>query len=341
MEMLAAAADDGRWDPQRPIFSVVYCPISPLQHEREMLDASIELARLGVPMCVYTLATCGATAPLTMAGGVTQTNAEILSSLVVFQLARRGAPVIYTTDCGILDMRSGTYASCGPEAILMNAALAEMARHYELPSAATGLTSDAREYSVVAGFEGGAAAMVSMLMRPDVLIGAGLIDSAQMLVEPKLLLDAEFFRQCRAVAAGFSIDDEHLSTDLIKAVVPGGHYLAAKESAGSCAPARSTSRGPTSASATTSGRRSAAATSRRFPIRWPSCWRRTKSSRCPPAPTSVSPTSWRVPPASWGRDSLRAAADAASLEAHQRRELVQVLDVLVARGRVALADLGR
>ena len=228
MEMLAAASDAGRWDPERPIFSVVYCPISPLQHEREMLDASIELVKLGVPMCVYTLATCGATAPVTMAGGVVQTNAEILSALVVFQLARRGAPVIYTTDCGVLDMRSGTYASCGPEAILMNAALTEMARHYDLPSAATGLTSDAREYSVIAGFEGGASAMVSMLMRPDVLIGAGLIDSAQMLVEPKLLLDAELFRQCEVVARGFAVDEEHLLTDLIDEVGPGGHFLAAK-----------------------------------------------------------------------------------------------------------------
>ena len=228
MEMLAAATDEGRWDPERPIFSVVYCPISPLQHEREMLEASIDLVKLGVPMCVYTLATCGATAPVTMAGGIVQTNAEILSALVVFQLVRRGAPIIYTTDCGVLDMRSGTYACSGPEAILMNAALTEMANHYDLPAAATGLTSDAREYSVIAGFEGGAAAMVSMLMRPDVLIGAGLIDSAQMLVESKLLLDAEFYRQCRAVAGGFAVDEEHLLTGLIDEVGPGGHFLASK-----------------------------------------------------------------------------------------------------------------
>jgi trimethylamine---corrinoid protein Co-methyltransferase len=125
-------------------------------------------------------------------------------------------------------MRSGTYASSGPEAILMNVALTEMARHYDLPSAATGLTSDAREYSVIAGFEGGASAMISMLMRPDILIGAGLIDSAQMLVEPKLLLDAELFRQCEVVARGFAVDEEHLLTDVIDEAGPGGHFLAAK-----------------------------------------------------------------------------------------------------------------
>ena len=91
MEMLAAASDGGAWDPERPIFSVVYCPISPLQHEREMLDAAIELVKLGVPMCIYTLATCGATAPVTMAGGVLQTNAEIVSAVVLFELVKAGA----------------------------------------------------------------------------------------------------------------------------------------------------------------------------------------------------------------------------------------------------------
>jgi trimethylamine--corrinoid protein Co-methyltransferase len=228
MEMLAAASDEGRWDPERPIFSVVYCPISPLQHEREMLDACLELVERGVPMCIYTLATCGATAPVTMAGGVLQTNAEILSAVVLFELVKPGAPVIYTADCGMLDMRSGTYASCGPEAMLMNVALVEMARHYDLPVMATGLTSDAREYSVIAGYEGGASALASMLTQPDLLVGAGLIDSAQMLVEPKLLLDAEIFRQCQAVQRGFAVDGEHLLSGLIAEVGPGGHYLTAK-----------------------------------------------------------------------------------------------------------------
>jgi trimethylamine--corrinoid protein Co-methyltransferase len=147
---------------------------------------------------------------------------------VLFELVKPGAPVIYTSDCGVLDMRSGTYASCGPEAILMNVALTEMGRHYDLPVMATGLTSDAREYSVIAGFEGGASAMVSMLTRPDILVGAGLIDSAQTLVTEKLALDAEIFRQCEAVQRGFAVDDEHLLADVIGEVGPGGHYLAAK-----------------------------------------------------------------------------------------------------------------
>jgi trimethylamine--corrinoid protein Co-methyltransferase len=228
MEMVAAASDEGRWDPERPFVSLVYCPVSPLQHEREMLDACLELVALGVPMCVYTLATCGATAPVTMAGGVLQTNAEVLSAIVLFELVRPGAPVIYTADCGVLDMRSGTYACSGPEATLMGVALIEMARHYGVPVMGTGLTADAREYAAVAGFEGGAGALAAALAHPDLLVGAGLIDSAQTLVLPKLVIDAEIFAQCRAVQRGFAADDAHLLADLVVQTGPGGHYLAAK-----------------------------------------------------------------------------------------------------------------
>jgi len=229
MDMLAAASDDGRWDPDRPIVSLVYCPVSPLQHEREMLDACLMLAARRVPMCVYSLALCGATAPATLAGGVLQTNAEVLSAIVLFELAEPGLPVIYTADCGVLDMRSGVFACAGPEAALMNVALAELGRFYGLPVMATGLTSDAKDWSVVAGFEGGMLALASALMRPDVLCGAGMLDASQALYLPKLVLDAEIMRQCAAVQRGLTIDDEHLAVDLIDRIGPGGQFLAARE----------------------------------------------------------------------------------------------------------------
>ena len=137
--------------------------------------------------------------------------------------------MIYVADAGVLDMRSGVYACAGPEAILMNVALAAVGRSYGLPVMATGFTSDAKEYSVVAGFEAGAAALAAMLTRPDAIVGAGLLDSAQMLYLPKLVLDAEIMRQCEVVQGGLRVDEEHLAADLICRIGPAGQYLAARE----------------------------------------------------------------------------------------------------------------
>ena len=59
LEILAAAAEGGAWDPARPFFSIVYCPVPPLQHEPEMLGAGLALARAGVPVCVYSMGLTG------------------------------------------------------------------------------------------------------------------------------------------------------------------------------------------------------------------------------------------------------------------------------------------
>jgi trimethylamine--corrinoid protein Co-methyltransferase len=229
MELLAAANADGRWHPDRPTYSVVYCPVAPLQHELEMVEACMELARQRVPMAVYTLGLCGATAPASLAGAVLQTNAEILSALVLFQVVEPGAPVIYVGDCGILDMHAGIYVCAGPEAILLNLALIDMAHHYGLPCTGTGFTSDAKEHSFMAGLDAGSTAMASMLAGVDLLTGMGMLDAAQLLSLPKLVLDTEIMRQCRRLARGIEFDEEHFLSDLIARVGPGGNYLTAKE----------------------------------------------------------------------------------------------------------------
>jgi trimethylamine---corrinoid protein Co-methyltransferase len=228
MAMLAAAAG-GTWDPTRPIFSIVYCPVPPLQHEPEMLAAGVALAREGVPMCVYSMGLAGATAPVTVAGAVAQANAEILSAIVLFQLVRPGLPCIYVADTGVLDMRAGVYTAASPEALLLTQAMVGLARRYDLPVMATGFTGDANGFSFMSGVDAGTTALASLLTEPDLLVGAGMHDGAQMLSLPKILLDCELFRQLRRLRAGLTVDDEHLMTDLVAAVGPGGHFLTARE----------------------------------------------------------------------------------------------------------------
>ena len=229
MEILAAAAEGGRWDPGRPFFSIVYCPVPPLQHEPAMLGAGLALAREGVPMCIYSMGLTGATAPVTLAGAVMQANAEILSSIVLFQLVRPGLGCIYVADTGVLDMRSGAYAAAAPESVLLTQAMVGLARRYELPVMATGLTGDANEFSMMSGADGGMTLLASALMDPDLLCGAGMHAGAQMLSLPKILLDCELFRQCGRVRAGFTVDADHLMEAVVAAVGPGGHFLRARE----------------------------------------------------------------------------------------------------------------
>jgi trimethylamine--corrinoid protein Co-methyltransferase len=56
-----------------------------------------------------------------------------------------------------------------------------------------------------------------------------MLDGAQMLSLPKILLDCELFRQCLRVREGLTVDDAHLMTDVVAEIGPGGHFLKAKQ----------------------------------------------------------------------------------------------------------------
>lgn len=229
MELLDLSAPGGRWDPGRPHFSAVYCPVAPLQHDADSLDAALMLARAGVPQTVYSLALAGATAPIALAGMIVQTNCDVLSGFVVLQLAAEGCPLIYVANSAIMDMRSASYACAGPEQILINAAMSELAKQYGLPFLTGGFSSNAKRISMHSGVDGAPMAFASFMLGCDVLTGMGMLDAAQLLYLPKMVLDAEVRRQGDRLMAGIAIDDEHLMLDVIARVGPGGHYLKAKE----------------------------------------------------------------------------------------------------------------
>ncbi len=230
MEILAAAADCGRWDAERPNFSIVYCPVPPLQHEPRDCWPPHSRWRVKACRCASTRwASPGRRRRSRSPAPRCRPTPRSSSSIVLFQLVRPGLPCIYVADTGVLDMRAGIYAAAPPESVLLAQAMVGLARRYDLPVMATGLTSDANEASMMSGVDGALTALASMLMGPDLLVGAGMFGGAQMLSLPKILLDCEIFRECRRVRAGMTVDEAHLMTGVVAEVGPGGHFLKARQ----------------------------------------------------------------------------------------------------------------
>ena len=132
---LAAAIVGGRDElRRRPIVFEGACPVSPLKLHREFTDPVISAAKAGVPNVVITCAMAGATTPIHLAGALVVHNAEVLSSMTLVQLASKGAPVVYGSSTTAMDLRYATASVGTPEATLINAAVAQMARYYSVPS---------------------------------------------------------------------------------------------------------------------------------------------------------------------------------------------------------------
>jgi len=124
---------------ERPIVYGGVCPVSPLQLPRDATEVIIECARWWIPDNILSMAMAGGSGPVTLAGTLVTHNAEVLSGIVLAQLAERGCPVMYGSSTTAMDLKLAAASVGSPEIALISAAVAQMARRYLIPSFVAGL----------------------------------------------------------------------------------------------------------------------------------------------------------------------------------------------------------
>ena len=210
---------------KRPIFSVNVCPISPLTLAPNTCDVINEAARLGLGILIIPMALSGGTSSATLSGTLVSHNAEVLSCIVLAQLAKKGLPCTYASTSTILDLRFGTSAIGSPEYGIINAALAKLARYYRLPSFVGGGASDSKVPDIQSGYEFTLSATMSALAGASIVFGSGVLEQGLTIDYAKILMDAEMIRMIQIAIRGVELSDEKLAMDVIHEVGPGGAYI--------------------------------------------------------------------------------------------------------------------
>jgi len=210
----------------RPMVEAFLEPISPLQLPAHGLDIVREFARAGQPVSVGPMAMTSGTAPATLAGTLSQENAEILAGLVVTQLFAPGTPMTYGGIPHIMDPRTSICSFGSPEQGLMAVAMVQMARYYGLPVYVNVGLTDAKVPDAQAGAEKGTSLLLAALAGADTFGHCGICgtDHAGSLVW--LCLDDELMEYVKRIARGFAVDAEKLAAEVIHQVGPGGNFLA-------------------------------------------------------------------------------------------------------------------
>jgi trimethylamine--corrinoid protein Co-methyltransferase len=212
---------------KNPIISAVQCPIAPLRFDKGLTDAVIEFAKAGVPVVALSMPLTGLTGPITLAGSLVVNNAEVLGNLVISEFAAPSAPLIYAGSPGSIDFKTGAYVEA-PENILLNAALTQLARYYDLPCEISGGSSSSKLPDAQAAYDGAIGFLTTILTGPDLLCGLGGIESANTMSPEMLLIDSEIVEEALRIASGIQVNDSTLAVDVIRKVGPGGNFLAEK-----------------------------------------------------------------------------------------------------------------
>ena len=203
-------------------------PVTPLVQGKEAMEKSLLCAERGIPNFVYSGLLAGATAPATFPAVLAVGNAEFLSQLVVIQLKKPGAPVIYGSIPLIMDMKT-TIASYGaPEAGFLVTAATELGHYYKLPVFGKAGNTDADIVDPQAATEATYQILLSALSGADFIHGLGEMNEGRMASPEFAVLGSEIIDMVKVLMQGMDIDDETLPLDLIEHVGPRGAYLSEK-----------------------------------------------------------------------------------------------------------------
>lgn len=200
-------------------------PSSPLQQSQTAVDKLILMAENELPVVHSPGPQMGAVAPITMAGGLVMSLAEILSSIVVHQLTRPGAPFIFGAGIHHMDMGSAQICYASPEFQLTKAAIAELGRWYGLPTWGYAGCSDAKVMDEQAAVEAMLSVMMAKFSGSNLIHDVGYMESGLTISYEMIVLTDELVAMTDHLTKGIEVTPETLLVDEIHRVGPGGHYL--------------------------------------------------------------------------------------------------------------------
>jgi len=223
--MAAALAGGSEALRQRPVLSIMQCTTSPLGQDGGSLEAGLVAAEAGLPVGFMTMASCGSTGPVTLAGNLVVGNAEVLAALVLMEMAAPGCPVYYAAAQTATDLRTGAYTGGGPEDYLFGAATNVLADFYNIPLSMGAFATGAKEPDWQAALDNSLSAFMAVSTLSDMLLGAGLLHGSRILSYEMLLMDAEIWSILESMFQGIVVNEETLALDAIREVGPMGNFL--------------------------------------------------------------------------------------------------------------------
>ncbi len=210
----------------RPRMLTVINTTSPLQISPDGAQGILRLARLGQPVLVAVCAMGGTTAPITLAGLLAVQHAELLTGLVLTQLAAPGAPFIYGGTSSLSSMQTGALMMGAPEYWTLMEATVQLGHWLGVPVRAGGCITDAHVPDAQAGIESALAMdTVLRLGAQYVLHSAGILSSFNCYSPEKFVIDDEVLTALRIARRPVVVDDDQLALDVVAAAGPGGTVL--------------------------------------------------------------------------------------------------------------------
>jgi trimethylamine--corrinoid protein Co-methyltransferase len=160
-------------------------------------------------------------------GALVTGDAEVVSAMVLMQLAFPGAPVFHSNLISLMDPRTGGYISDTSIPFVIMAA--QMAHAWKVPSLGGGsVSSDAQEIGWQSGVKSGLGSALIPLGGGEICGYLGMLDGSMLLYPEQVILDHEICREAYDYFQPYKFEIQELALDVIAEVGPGSHFLKQK-----------------------------------------------------------------------------------------------------------------
>jgi trimethylamine--corrinoid protein Co-methyltransferase len=212
-DLLAAVRGGEEELARKPLAIFDACPSPPLKWSNLTTQSLIDSARAGIPSELISMGMTGATSLATISGTLVQHVAENLGGLVICQLAKRGAPVIFGGSPSSFDMRKGTTPMGAIETMMIDSAYAQIGKHLKLPTHAYMALSDSKVNDAQSGIETALGAVLAALAGVNVISGPGMLNFESCQSLEKLTIDDEICGMAYRLIAGVAQRDDPIALD--------------------------------------------------------------------------------------------------------------------------------
>ena len=200
---------------------------SPLSYDADGLGVMTAFAEHNQPVMITTAAMAGISGPLDLMGIALQQNTELLAGTVYVQLVNPGNPVVWSPSSTVAWLKTASYSTGTPEAMLPNILVLQMAKDfYKIPTRSMAGITDSKAVDCQAGYETMQNMMLAMLGGAQIIYEAlGVLDNVMTTSYEKIIIDEELYKRNRRIHMGMDTSVLALPLKLIQETGGCGEYL--------------------------------------------------------------------------------------------------------------------
>jgi trimethylamine--corrinoid protein Co-methyltransferase len=187
----------------------------------------LDCVEAGIPIEIVPVTLMGLIAPVTLVGALVFHCVDVLTGIVMAQIVRPGAPVLFGGAPATFHMKAASSPMAAIEAQHLNVGYVAIAKSLGLPTQAYMALSDGKFLDAQAGGETFSSALLAAIAGVNSVSGPGMLDFVLTFSLPKLVFDNEVCGQALHFIREIEVLDDLPTGDLVDNLLREDHLITA------------------------------------------------------------------------------------------------------------------